>query len=374
VQYEIGSKKVFLKWDKTENNEVSKFRIYRSKKPITRIKEDFKLKEVNSDVTSYLDTLIEPGKYYYLVTSVSAYGVENNKIMPSVNYTKMPLETFFYTARAPEAEGFGYYTEIEVNKAHPPVFFRFIEELFKERETFSAFDIYDVRTFKKVNKKLINLPVLPDELRQDRGIERVTPREGQTSSLNSASEARTSRLAEEERQSRLIEEIFNEDARAADLERINNSRANAMPQRAREQLRDVQRNTPLTPPSPTRRRYTEEIRPDNNQALRASAAQARAVRIFALKKEAKELKFIVREYYYEKRDYKKVLTLLKTLYSKSGFKSIKHRITYFYARALYDLGKYKRAGKVLLSLKGTLFYKKYRSEIELMIQRAISRL
>jgi hypothetical protein len=147
-----------------------------------------------------------------------------------------------------------------------------------------------------------------------------------------------------------------------------------MPQRAREQLRDVQRNTPLTPPSPTRRRYTEEIRPDNNQALRASAAQARAVRIFALKKEAKELKFIVREYYYEKRDYKKVLTLLKTLYSKSGFKSIKHRITYFYARALYDLGKYKRAGKVLLSLKGTLFYKKYRSEIELMIQRAISRL
>lgn len=64
---------------------------------------------------------------------------------------------------------------------------------------------------------------------------------------------------------------------------------------------------------------------------------------------------------------------LKKLYKDTQYKAVKYRILYFYGRCLYELGDYKKAIKSFVVLKGTDFYRKYKSEIDFMIKRAASR-
>jgi len=419
VDYELGTTRVLLRWKNPESRELAKIRIYRDKNKFTAIKAELKIAEFSSNMNNYYDTIQEPGRYYYAITTVSVLGKENQKLIPQKNVIEESINVKFYASRITGIEGFDYETQIVIDRSHPPIFFRFIQELLRERETFSQFDIYDVKPFKEVSSTLIPLPALPPETRSDRNIESLTPlpqRSEQQSRLEDEALARERRLREEAEQRRRqaeAEQIFLEDERAALIERQNQQRQQGETATAAQQRIVEQQTTRVETRNPADRR--EEITPvpstgmeqtqqshqqtqqgqqqqtgesqsnqtqqsgtgqqaqQSQQATERTQAQISEDKQRKFAAEVNELKTIINELFYTKKDYKTSLIKLRELYRSSNNKPIKERALFFYGKSLYELKDFERAMKIFSSLTGTEFYQKYKNEVDLMIKRCIER-
>lgn len=378
IRYELGLKKVVLKWRAENAREIAKILVYRDVKPFQKIDKTKLIKELPASALEYEDVLEQPGQYFYLITTVNAFNRENETIIHNQNMNSRPLTVRFFAAQVEGVQGFDYYTELDVNRSHPPIFFRFIEELFREREDFSRFDIYDAASFKEINRNLLTLPTLPREFQIDERIERLTPRQTQSEEERRQREDRENRerasrrIQEQEQQRQAAERIFTAGRRAEEVQRQNQQRQQAAPPAQQEQQRQERRTTPVTPPSQSEIRTIERTTPSVPAQPNAEEI-ARRQREEKLAKETNHLRFIVQTYYYLNRDYVKAMEELQKLYTATEFPSIRERAVYFYARSLYETGDFNRAARAFLLLKGTAFYDKYKNDIDFMINKAQAR-
>ncbi len=379
ISYELGRKRVILQWTPTDMGEVDKFRIYRDKKRISKPSKEILIAELSKEKREFKDVLSNSGRYFYLITTVNAFNKENGKVLPGGNYTKVPINVRFFTTSVEGVQGYGYYTEFDVNKAHPPIFFRFIEQLFKRKETFISYDINDVKSFKHIDKKLISLPVLPKKFRIDRTIERLTPVETQREKQkrnnalrDEAKERSEIKKQESKRRQEAIKQIFQQDKELIRRKEQNKKVERKKPETLRKQENMEKQNTPIKKPDDTKNASREKRTPEPREQEKPEVSRKRSIEN-KLSGEINKLRYIVNTLYYKRKDYRETMVQLYKLYSQTNFQAIKNRAIYFYARALYDMGKYSRSLKALLVLKGTRFYNKYKSEIDFMIKRAAKR-